>query len=278
MPMTNPNDDLAPYADALSTITQVSRDAYKLYTHLSPNRSEKYDDLVKQSVSIAHSITSAITSLLDQNLHIAAIALTRVRLEHVIVFSYLVHEKPEEGFGPYSRYAPIQEYRTMRAVLADEFLAPHIPAPVDLEALNTGALDAQLGIDPGFDITKGKYQPKWTSLDLPSMAQRRDKLAASVGWIYSKAVPLTSLYTAFYRIASSPVHGDASMLGTPFWGPLKGLDGVERDSASFWRLLIPSNLAAYDSLQCYEALRWLGVVCDTQFAALTRQLIEDRGA
>ena len=277
--MTDSDADLAPYADDLAIIAQASHDAFQLYRQLSPHRNESYDNLVEESIGIAESTTSAITTLLTKKLHLAAIVLTRVRLEQLIVFSYLVHERPEDGFQPYSRYAPIEEYRAMRGVVDDPFVAPHIPGPVDPDALNQKALDAQFGIDPGFDITNSKYQPKWTKLNLYSMSQRRDKLAATAGWLYSKHIPLASLYVAFYRTGSSPVHADGSMLGPPFWGKVKGLDGVERNAASFWSLLIPAYLAAYDSLQWYEALRWFGVACDTEFASLTSRLIEDdRGA
>lgn len=134
-------------------------------------------------------------------------------------------------------------------------------------------LGGNVNISPGFDIQDGKFQSKWTKLDLYSMALRRDKLAEASGWLMSKHLPIANLYTALYKTGSSPVHADGSMLVPPLWGALTSQDGKTTvDASVFWALAIPAYVTHYDLLSCYEALRWAGVDADAHFMELVRNL------
>jgi uncharacterized protein DUF5677 len=272
------SDPLAEYNSALKIIRDVSREAYDLYHRLIPQQStssgKEHWNLVTRSVAVAESTSAAILSLIDQRYHLPALALTRVRFEQTVVLSYLLHEKPDMGFKPYARFAPITEYQVAEGVTADPLLAPHVPIQVDMAALKKKALDAQWAINPGFDIKNGKFQSKWTTLDLYSMALRRDKLAANSGWLISQHLPFANLYTALYKTGSSPVHADGSMLVPPLWGPVTGADGhTQTDASILWALALPAYVTHYDVLECYEALRWAGVNVDQEFVALTQKLI-----
>src|SRR6266567_2655959 len=166
--MTPPDDPvLARYFSELRVIRDVSNQSYALYRRLLPSKPAptklEHWELVTRSVAIAESTSAAISSLIDQRHHLPALAL-----------SYLVHEQPDIGLKPYSRFAPITEYRIAEAVTSEPMLAPHVPAQVNVDALKAKAVDAQLAINPGFDLQAGRFQSKWTSLDLYSMALRRD--------------------------------------------------------------------------------------------------------
>jgi len=226
-------------------------------------------------VEVAESTTTAINLLIDERLHLPALALTRVRFEQTVVFSYLLHEDPEIGLKPYSRFAPILEYQVADAVKSEPLFEPHVPAQLNLDDLKKKALAAQQEINPGFDITNGKLQAKWTKLDLYSMALRRDKRAQSSKWLASKILPLAPFYTALYKTGSSPVHANGSMLVPPLWGKVTGMDGsTQTDASTLWALGLPPYVTHYDLLECYEALRWAGVDCDEPFVQLAQRLIE----
>ncbi len=278
--MTPPDDPvLARYFSELRVIRDVSNQSYALYRRLLPSKPAptklEHWELVTRSVAIAESTSAAISSLIDQRHHLPALALTRVRFEQALVFSYLVHEQPDIGLKPYSRFAPITEYRIAEAVTSEPMLAPHVPAQVNVDALKAKAVDAQLAINPGFDLQAGRFQSKWTSLDLYSIALRRDVLAEKSQWIVSKHLRLAFLYTALYKTGSSPVHADGSMLVPPLWGQVTGADGhTQTEAATFWALALPPYVTHYDLLQCYEALRWAGADADAPFVALSQTLVE----
>src|SRR5713226_6386532 len=149
--MATPSDPvLAQHAADLRIIRDVSSQSYSLYRSLLPSKppqsNNDYWDVVTRSVAIAESTSAAISSLIDQRHHLPALALTRVRFEQALVFSYLVHEQPDIGLKPYSRFAPITEYRIAEAVTSEPMLAPHVPAQVNVDALKAKAVDAQLAI------------------------------------------------------------------------------------------------------------------------------------
>ncbi len=267
----------AKHKDDVRQVQEVSEGALHLFHRLRPKAPEtqpaRFRDIIFGSVEIGESTTRAITTLLAQDQHLPAIALVRVRLEQLIVASYLVHEQPEVGLKPYAAFVPITEYQVSKAVLAEPFLAPHVQGRIQVDDLRAKAFAAQLDINPGFDIKDGKLQAKWTPLDLYSMAVKRDTLVDKATFVISRHFPLAGLYTSFYKAASSVVHADASALASPFRGTLKSDDRtLEIDAATFWRLLLPALVMTYDLIQCYEGLRWTGLNCDREFLSLLSQL------
>jgi hypothetical protein len=225
------------------------------------------------SVDVGESISHAVGWLIADAHVLPALALARVRLEQVIVTSYLVYENPDIGLKAYAAFAPITEYRLAQAVLSDEFLAPHVQDRIQVDALKKKAFAAQADINAGFDLVAGKLQSKWTTLDLYAMALKRDALVASSGFNVSRVFPLAALYTSLYKTASSVVHADASALGPPFRGIVTSDDStLQISAAAFWRLALPVSLVTFDLLQCYEALRWSGVACDNEFLAIAAKL------
>ena len=271
-------DFLSQHSSDLEIIRAVSDEAFDLYRRLLPQKApsdrKEYWNLATRFVAVARSTSDAISTLLAQGHHLPALALTRIRFEQTVVLSYLFHEQPAVGFKPYSRFAPITEYQVAEAVIADPVLSKTVPKQLDVEALKGKALDAQLEINPGFDMENGRFQSKWTKLDLYSMALRRDKLAETSGWFVSRHLPLANLYTALYKTASSPVHADGSMLVPPLWGILTASDGkTTADASVFWALALPAYVTHYDLIICYEVLRWAGVDAHKQFVDLAQKLV-----
>jgi uncharacterized protein DUF5677 len=201
--------------------------------------------------------TSEAVQLLRQSgFYVHAIGLLRMRLEEVIICSYLIHEPSDEVAERYFTYGPVGTYLTAKKVLDDPYLASLVIPPSDLSAMHLQAADIERSFNPGFDMEGGKFSPKWTALDLYAMALRRDGLAEGK---YSLVLPLklAPLYNSFYKTGSAVLHVDASILSTPFVGQLVGLDGVARDASRFWNMMIPGMLVAYDQFQCMEVLSFL---------------------
>jgi hypothetical protein len=275
--MTDSAAFLAQHSTALREIAQAADDVYSLFHRLigtpTPAPASPFRPIIVSSVEVAEAIARAARLLTARGDALAAVALTRVRLEQLIVASYLVHEDPDVALKPYATFAPIGEYRLAQAVLNDPFLAPNVQHRVDVEDLKGKALWAQLQTNSGFDLVGGKLQSKWTSLDVYSMALRRDALVASSASLISRQFPLASLYTSFYKAASSVIHADASALGPPFRGTWKADDGTsEINATAFWQLALPPMLVTYDLIQCYEAIRWSGLACDKEFLAIAARL------
>jgi Family of unknown function (DUF5677) len=211
----------------------------------------------------AERTSRSIEMLRAAGLVLQALALLRVRLEEAIVCSYLIHESSDTLYRRYFSFGPIAEFRTAVEVLRDPQLSEYVARGIDIDDLRKEALEIEKSFDPGFDLDNGKFTPKWTTLDLYSMAQRRDKLCAvgcrardlsqELGIVFP-VLPLSSLYTSVYRTASAVVHADASLLSTPFSGQIKGSDGRLLDARRFWMLAIPAYMVTLDQLQSMEVL------------------------
>jgi hypothetical protein len=229
--------------------------------------------ILRSSVEVGESTSQSVSALLATGHILPAIALARVRLEQVIVASYLVHADPQVGLARYGAFAPIMNYRIGETVSREPSLKPHVSERLNMEELRAKALSAQQSIKPGFDIVDGKFESKWTSLDLWSMARKRDSLAAASDYMVSRVFELAGIYAALYRPASSVVHADGSSLVAPFRGLLDTTQATLGVSADvFWKLTLPVYLVTFDLIQCYEALRWSGVRCDDEFIKLAERM------
>jgi hypothetical protein len=243
---------LTAIADAVANVSAVYRDSMAGIDR--SNLSEHHRKMV-QLADHGLQTSRAVELLRRSGLELAALALVRVRLEETIVSSYLINENSQELYRRYFEFGPINDLRMARAATKDAYLATHMATQINLEELEQRASVVEASFNPGFTIEGGMFTPKWTSLDLYSMAVRRDQLASNRKPDLATVTPLASLYTSLYRTASSVVHSDGSVISSPFVGALKGADGVMRDCALFWRMSIPSYLLACDNVQCTEMLR-----------------------
>ncbi len=200
--------------------------------------------------------SEAVQLLRKSGFYVHAVGLVRMRLEEVIVCSYLIHEPAHEVAERYFTYGPVGTYLTAKKALDDPYLASVVTTPTELSALHLEAAIIERNFNPGFSIESGKFSPKWTALDLYSMALKRDGLAEGR---YPLVLPLklAPLYNSFYKTGSAVLHVDASVLSTPFVGQLVGIDGVARDVSRFWNMVIPGMLVAYDQCQCMEVMSFL---------------------
>jgi hypothetical protein len=251
----------------------ASDEAYTLFQNLRGGlRNETpQQSLVFRLVEIGEEISYATRLLVSSASHLAAIALARVRLEGTIVASYVIHDEKSGVLERFRLFGPISEHNILSSVLSDPTLRPHVEGRLDPEAVKHRAALAQQVANPGFDPATDKFERRWTKLDLPSMAQRRDTIIDKPRYMLSEP-PLCSLYNSIYRTASSVVHSEASMAYPPFSGEVKGADGVDRPAETVWTLALPAFITHCDLIQTYEALRWAGIHCDEEYLRIVESL------
>lgn len=258
-------------AEALSAISERAfRVAERCMRDVTSPPSNEHCDLLERMLAAGESTSLAVRRLAQNHLHIPAIALARVRLEQTIICSYLVHEAPERGLQPYALHVPVQHYHSASDVLRDPHLRDAARAQLDLGDLERRAIEATQQIDPDFDPATGTLKRKWTTLDLYSMAIRRDQLATSQGSLLA-ALPLALTHTALYRPASAVVHSDASSYSWPFTLANRP-DPAGVNPAVFWPFAVLAYVATCDVTQCMEIPEWAGVAVRDKFMSLISAL------
>jgi hypothetical protein len=94
--------------------SSISENALQiLQTGLSkPVSSDPLPVLYARFAYLARTTSESIRALIQTSNIVPAIALARVRLEQVIVTSYLIHEEPKVARVPYLMHYPIDAYRS----------------------------------------------------------------------------------------------------------------------------------------------------------------------
>src|SRR5882672_9105838 len=75
---------------------------------------------------LARTTSDSIRTLIQTSNIVPAIALARVRLEQVIVSSYLIHENPQVARVPYLMHHPIDAYRNHKGAIDNPELGKHL--------------------------------------------------------------------------------------------------------------------------------------------------------
>ena len=206
--------------------------------------------------------TSYSTLLLTSwGLLLPALALNRVRLEQLIVSSYLIHEREDVGIKAFLEHMPISTYLNTEAAMSDSKVAKILGRDIDMEKVRQEAVKVMSGLKPGFDPSTDRFQRKWTNLDLRSMAKRRDEMAASSNAISKD--PLERFYVTVYKDFSSVVHSDCLALSPVFLGDLvfHPENGPVLIPQFGWATQVSALNALFDIIQTYETMSFVGVDC-----------------
>jgi len=245
----------------VSTFHTLSRKALETFDKLiSANAKELTRPLHHLFLRMAYqaeTTSQAARLLITYNLTIPALALIRVRLEQLIVCSYLIHEEKREGIEPFVHFIDIQEHLQMRVAVANKAMAEHLTA-VDFPLLEAKAIEAQQKLTPEFSPVTDRFQRHWTPLDLHSMTKRRDVLASSKTRIHK--IKLETCYVSVYKTLSSIVHSDCSSLSFNYIDLFASNAGqVIMTTCPFWAAFGSNFCAMFDIIQCYEILHFLGI-------------------
>lgn len=233
------------------------------------------EDLFRRMAYQAKTTSFGIRLLNSWGHFLPAFSLLRTRLEQTIVCSYLIHEEIEIGLKPFVKYLPITDHRLLKAAMADHALASDLVRKFDADSFEQEATAAQADLTPGFTLVDGKFQRNWTSLDLRSMARRRDELALA-----KASIPMDRLereYLSIYKVASSVVHGDCASLSYRFLGVFPSPSGGSvLMTIPSWGLIVAASLARYDLLQCSEVSEYIGCAIAGDYDHLRHQWNEAR--
>ena len=214
-----------PLFGPISEHEDVSKfDTISKRTILLPSASfeeEKQDFSFSKHILFRFFILSQRTSystqlLVSWGLIIPAIALNRVRLEQLIVSSYLIHEDADKGINPFVKHMPIANFENIKAAWSDAKVAEILKQDINIDGLEKEAANAISDFSIEFKFSPEKTKKKWTSLDLRSMAKRRDLLTKSLNRI--SEISLERFYITIYKDLSSVIHCNSLALSPSFLG------------------------------------------------------------
>jgi hypothetical protein len=216
---------------------------------------------------LAQSTSWSIRLLTSWEATLPAVALARVRLEQVILCSYLIHEETHVALRPYLNHLQIEQFLNNKEAIKNPTLKPQLD-PKAHEELQKAAIEAKKKIDASYDGSpESLNRSKWTRLDLLSMAKRRDVLTKGSPNICHH--PLELSYLAFYRDFSSLVHSGGMALSPEF------LAMVQIDEKNcflaprpVWSRYLMMVLATWDILQVFELLTNMQMTCEKELKEL----------
>lgn len=223
----------------------------------------------------ASSTSSAIRLLASWDTTIPAIALGRVRLEQIVVTSFLIHEDTKIALTPYLAHYPIESYKSNKEAIKNERLKPFLPTAAH-DATTLAAVAAKKRLDPAFDGSAASLnRSKWTELDLLSMAKRRDSLTKDSQNI--SRYPLELSYLSFYRDFSSVVHSGSMSISPEFVAMFKTEDGrVHIMPNPVWSRLLMMTLSTWDILHVFELLSAMQIDRESELKALHSRWLSHR--
>lgn len=273
--------NFGPYTSwqSVADFTEISERAFSIFnTYIKDNWSQLSRPVHHLFLRMAYQAETTSFSIRLSNswaLCLPAFASTRIRLEQLIVCSYLLHEDENVGLAPFVQYIPIGSHKGLRVAMEDPSLARELVKIVDMTLSEAEAVKAQEALTPGFSLKNDKFQRAWTNLDLRSMAKRRDKLANSRHQNLKHS--LEREYISIYKVGSSIVHADCSSLSYNFLDLFPSPPGQPVLMAvPSWAVIVTASTAHYDVLQCYEILEWLGISTADRYSQLMTDWLERR--
>ncbi|HKJ38813.1 MAG TPA: DUF5677 domain-containing protein [Anaerolineales bacterium] len=273
-----PQPNFGPYSSwaSVKDFTKISEKAFELYHQkISNELLEKFtptQHLFIRQIYLAETSSFSIRLLTSWALLLQALALTRTRLEHTIITSYLIYEKESKGLEPFVRHISVNNYLNTKAAMSDEGIAQLLD--FDISKLQSEAINAQSSFAPNFDINHDKFERKWTKLDLRTMAHHRDKLTKKQALISKDS--LERDYVSLYKTSSSIVHSDVSALSNAFMNVFS----IEKDKPPVlmplpdWATMSVAFTSRYDIVQVYEVLMFLGIDCEPELSGLRKTWVE----
>jgi hypothetical protein len=266
--------NFGPYAsrESVKDFSEISQKAFEIYHEkVTSDLLEKFNPtqhLFVRQLYLAETSSFSIRLLTSWAMLLQALALTRIRLEHTIICSYIIHEKESVGLEPFVKHISINNFLNVRAAMSDSDIAKYLE--IDISKLKVEAVNAETSFSPDFDIDHDKFERKWTKHDLRTMAHRRDELTAE-----QIAISKDSLerdYVSLYKTASSIIHSDVSALSHSFMDVFV----VGQDSSAvlmplpYWATMSVAFTSRYDMVQVFEVLKFFGNNCKSEFTELRK--------
>lgn len=209
----------------------------------------KQENLLHRFVYLAESTSNSIRLLLSHNQLLPSLALLRIRLEQVIVFSYLINEQSEKGISKFIEFLPIKNYQIIKSVKNNKFLTP------ESERNKHPLIDEFERGDSEFT-----YSRNWTNLSLLSMASRVDELVKDDKNYGGFKFEVD--YAVFYKIYSSLIHCDMLAITDFVSSKIEQVNNIQKTT------IIPNDfdykqalalISHFDITQVYEFLKYQNI-------------------
>lgn len=254
---------LQKYGPILDLIPDVgkyikySENAFVLGENVGGSSKEDWDNVIGKMLSVLmyHALnTSYSVRLLTTHAQsLEAFALLRVRLEQLIVCSYLIHTEVEKGFLPFLQDCQRGDHRAVESLKVDPKLFGIIEKifPEKIDDAKKKAYLNETMIDPEYDFQNDRIKKKWTNLKTYDMCINRDKNVDTDDPISS--IKLQHFYLTLYKPACSMVHSETTILTNNFITFLNGNIGPQL-GYTFANLV---NLAYIDIIQSYEVIKFV---------------------
>jgi hypothetical protein len=229
---------------AVKAFADISEAVYDTF-HTIMGGHEKQDNsdrqyLVTRLLYISEITSTAIRLNATWALMHAGMSLTRDRYEQVVRFSWLARQKDDteiQKFFAYYHARANKIFRSLKEAAGSEQFAKMVDDPPDYSTRTLTREERQ-------------YLEAWATLDLFSMARRRDALPA-LGTGSMATQPLALYYTPVYQQFSSVSHSD--MYSAALLGLHKSPSGELVLAADpHWSATLCSFNALFDIIQCFE--------------------------
>lgn len=246
--------------EPVAAFAGLSEQAFVLYHQLTggPVRTanEEREFLITRLMYIAEVTSTAVRLNSSWALSHAAMSLVRDRYEQTVRFSWLARQTDHEELKKYlgSYYAKVAKINAS--------LSPGLKKFINNE-------DSIWGVEPPTKEER-KHLERWNSLDLKTMAQRRDALAP-LSESYAAKLSLAHFYVTVYQQFSSVSHYD--MYGVSLLDLHKNPSGEFVLAASpYWPAILNLHNALFDIIQCHEScVAFFGVTDTKGFDDLSAQ-------
>lgn len=199
------------------------------------------------------------------DLVLPAVALLRVRLEQLIVCSYLLCEERVLGIQPFLLHVSIKRHKNLSSILKDDTLAASLPS-LNAADIKKRAHKAQAQLRSNYNPDTDAFQREWTKLKLPEMAERRDKLTTNGHTLQNFS--LSREYLVIYKLACSVVHSDCFSCSFDFLEERDRSDPLSYQAIEHWSWTAAISATHYDILQFFEILAYLKIDDAGAFTAL----------
>lgn len=258
-------DELSPYIIFSEKAYRIIIERFSKKSHLLLNKNNKIMHLL---LSNAKNTSFSIRALSTLAQPIEAYALLRIRLEQLIISSYLIHEEQEKGITSFKNFYPVIEYNLAATINKNENLkrAISLAFPEYVHLLDEKIKSIFKRMEESYDFQDDIYKRKWTNLKINQLAERRDKLIDSHDVI--SQFKLLDYYNTVYKIASSIVHSDVASISENFITLNDSNVVVPQELYVFTNII---TLVHFDIIQCYEVAKYFKLDLTDEYLGLYKK-------
>lgn len=248
---------------------RISEKAFRYFIETFSNKvfllRSKSNLILNNLLSNAKNTSFSIRLLSTMAQPIEGYALLRIRLEQLIIASYLINEKSEIGIEPFKKHYPVIEYNLLKAndnndnlKLALSYFLPKLG-----NEYNSRMDELKKQIESSYEVKDGDYKRKWTKLYINQLAEHRDRLITLKNEL--SKIKLIDYYNTIYKISSSIVHSDVASITENFITIHSNGNLMPQPLYVFSNLI---TLAMFDILQCYETAKYMKLNLDDKYDSL----------